>query len=187
MRKIFLKKIYQRKHRHFTLDYIYSSDRKSKLVLSNEQFCHLKDAYMQVTRTNASTIVEDESINTSLFNYIVSSKSKRKRVDEPVRNDVDSQGKRNSSALVYSSFADIMVLNGLSVFATHEVFSIFDMDRDKRVNYLEFVLNLYPFVDRYLLTYLLTYLLITYSLTPVALQVRAPLMTKPVCSSVCSI
>lgn len=166
MRKIFLKKIYQRKHRHFTLDYIYSSDKKNKLVLSSEQFCRLKDAYMQVTRKNADAVVEDESTNTSLFNFIVGSRSKRKRADEPMINELNTPGRKNSSALVYRSFSDIMVQNGLSAFATQEVFNIFDMDRDDRVNYLEFVLNLYPFVDRngyvlnLLLNYLLTYLLI---------------------------
>jgi len=148
MRKIFLEKLYQKKHRHFTLDYIYSSDKKSKLVLSYESFSRLKDAYIQVTRTRASASVEDESINTSLFNYIVSTAgSKRDRADKPRVETKNAEGK-NSSSLAKSSFSEIMLQNGLQSFATEEVFNIFDMDRDRRVNYLEFILNLYPFVDR---------------------------------------
>ena len=149
MRKIFLDKLYQRKHRHFTLDYIYSSAKKCKLILSNEKFLRLKDAYMQVTRNNASKLAEDESTNTSLFNFIVSMSGSKRRRDEKPTSDaavaLNDQGK-NSSALTFSSFSDIMIQNGLAAFATHEVFNIFDMDRDNRVNYLEFILNLYPFV-----------------------------------------
>jgi len=73
--------------------------------------------------------------------------SKRDRADKPRVETKNAEGK-NSSSLAKSSFSEIMLQNGLQSFATEEVFNIFDMDRDRRVNYLEFILNLYPFVDR---------------------------------------
>jgi len=44
--------------------------------------------------------------------------------------------------LSYAGFREIMIVNGMSVLATQDVFNIFDINKSNKIDYYEFMLNI---------------------------------------------
>jgi len=135
------------RQRHIVLRTILHPDPKAESdgVMSKEKLFSLRDAFISINISKSQGDLsqlgnkDDGGAFFTQFNFFIAN-SFIGNLFPHSRVSVSPQGR--SSALDYDSFVEIMSRNGLGSFASKEVFNIFDVDSNGKVDYYEFMLNL---------------------------------------------
>jgi len=141
------------RQRHVILRNILKSDASFSGIMSRETLFALRNAFIDInvaktqeeltkldaeggiaSFTQFNFFIANSRIGTMFRSIFGSEETSSSRIN------VSAQGK--SSALDHESFIEIMRRNGMDTFATNEVFGIFDVNNNGKVDYYEFMSNL---------------------------------------------
>ena len=142
------------RQRHVILRSILHPDPKMAGNMSKEKLFALRDAFIEINVVKSQGALsqlntdEDGDALFTQFNYFIAN-SFIGSMFPNLFHSPDANERRVSvsvhgwsSALDYDSFMEIMTRNGLDIFAKKEVFEIFDVNSNGKIDYYEFMLNL---------------------------------------------